>query len=278
MHSNIHQEIVSLRSRIRELQWELAYVKRSSLNLPPIPEKDKPKPQSNNAVPSQVQALEKELRAIKKQLQEAENRNAYLSAIVDEQKRKLERYERNRERARERGFLPNPELLRKLDEAESFIRRLRRDNSDLRKENSSVMVANHQRDYRNNGTRRRCGMPVVGGTTSLGDTSNLYSTGPAGVHWQLCRPSWFPMHVHNYWQQYSRPQASHLYSLPQLSGVGYPQQGVMVARRGIHSASAGTSGTGNNACGGGGGSNNQYPNNLNGERKYWGNQPSQGQK
>lgn len=51
--------------------------------------------------------------------------------------RKLERYERERERERERAIQPDPELLRKLDDAEALIRRLRRENSDLRRENSS---------------------------------------------------------------------------------------------------------------------------------------------
>ncbi|KAJ8949344.1 hypothetical protein NQ314_008264 [Rhamnusium bicolor] len=70
--------------------------------------------------------LEKELGELKLQLQETESRNVYLSAIVDEQKKKLERYERDREKERERACQPDPELLRKLDDAEVIIRRLRR--------------------------------------------------------------------------------------------------------------------------------------------------------
>lgn len=48
--------------------------------------------------------------------------------------RKLERYERDREREIERANQHDPELLRKLDDAETLIRRLRRENSELQRE------------------------------------------------------------------------------------------------------------------------------------------------
>lgn len=73
-------------------------------------------------------------------IQEIESRNVYLAAITDEQKKKLERYEREREK--EKGFQPDLELVRKLEDAESIIRRLREENSDLRRD------IHHQDDAR----------------------------------------------------------------------------------------------------------------------------------
>lgn len=63
--------------------------------------------------------------------------------------RKLERYERDRERERERGLQSDPELLRKLEDAESVIRRLRQENSELRRENSPA-IPNPPNTYHHN--------------------------------------------------------------------------------------------------------------------------------
>lgn len=59
----------------------------------------------------------------------------YFSCIFSS--RKLERYERDREKERERSAQPDQDLLRKLDDAEAIIRRLNRENSDLRRENAT---------------------------------------------------------------------------------------------------------------------------------------------
>lgn len=317
MLTGLHHEIDCLRHRNRELQFQLVFVKGTNASTPSSPEDDKPKLYSNspkvlNVVPLQVEILEKELGEMKIQLQESECRNVYLSAIVDEQKKKLERYERDRERERERGIQPDPELLRKLDDAESLIRRLRRENSDLRRENAAATVAasatvafpqpQQQRDYhqsRNNGSRRRggnggnTGSSVVGGSTAGANpsvsTANVSGAGGGGANGQSYRPNWFPpLHTQNYWQQQNRPQASHVDSLPQLTTGGhhvvYPsQQGPMHGRRGGNSGTGGNN-AGNNAGnnvgggGGGGGNNNHYQYHPNGERKYRGNQPNRGQK
>lgn len=44
-------------------------------------------PKQVNVTPLQVELLEREMSDLKIQLQEAESRNVYLSAIVDEQKK-----------------------------------------------------------------------------------------------------------------------------------------------------------------------------------------------
>ncbi|CAH0563382.1 unnamed protein product [Brassicogethes aeneus] len=149
MLSGLHNEIESLRNRNKELQFQLVFVKGAVPSTPSSPEdesryKTYNSPKTFNITPLQVELLEKELGDLKLQLQEAESRNVYLSAITDEQKKKLERYERDREKERERACQPDPELLRKLDDAEAIIRRLRRENSDLRRETQAVAQAAQQ--------------------------------------------------------------------------------------------------------------------------------------
>lgn len=158
MLTGLHSEIESLKVKNRELQFQLVFnnsnntnnnntKKETASSSPSSPEDDmkhkvysSPKP--INITPLQVELLDKELHELRLQLNEAEGRNVYLSAIVDEQKKKLEKYERDREK--ERLQQPDPELLRKLDDAEAIIRRLRRENSDLRRENSSIQHFNNQ--------------------------------------------------------------------------------------------------------------------------------------
>ncbi|KRT83504.1 hypothetical protein AMK59_4541 [Oryctes borbonicus] len=205
MLNGLHHEIDSLRHRNRELQFQLVFAKTSLPSTPSSPDDDtKPKvnisPKQVNVTPLQVELLEREVSDLKIQLQEAESRNVYLSAIVDEQKKKLERYERERERERERGIQPDPELLRKLDDAEALIRRLRRENSDLRRENSTSPTGYSNRDsyhgrdgsgshhhgQKNNANQNRGGNGGSGGR----NRGN-------GGHYR----NWFPpLHSQNYWQ------------------------------------------------------------------------------
>lgn len=171
-------------------------------------------PKQINITPLQVEILEKELGELKLQLQEVESRNVYLSAIVDEQKkycrllihlsnlvindrfRKLERYERDREKERERALQPDPELLRKLDDAETIIRRLRRENSDLRRENAGV---SHFQLRDSTVTYKE---PQKGGTNQ--GRGNGRHRGNGSGHY---RGNWFPpLHSQSFWQQGSRQE------------------------------------------------------------------------
>lgn len=112
--------------------------------------------------------------------------------------RKLERYERERERERERGIQPDPELLRKLDDAEALIRRLRRENSDLRRENSASPNGYGGRDSA--GYHGRDGT----GGSHHAKNANQNRGGNGGRHRGQGAGhyrNWFPpLHSQNYWQ------------------------------------------------------------------------------
>ncbi|CAG9861527.1 unnamed protein product [Phyllotreta striolata] len=221
----LHNEIEKLRNRNRELQFQLIFNQKSpSISSASSPEEDlKHKVYSSpttlfNKTPLQVEILEKELAELKLQSQEIESRNTYLSAIVDEQKKKLERYERDREKERERSGQPDPELLRKLDDAEAIIRRLRRENSDLRRDGPSgqcsprdVSFVPHQRSAENGFPSPRNGHHSGRGR---------YRGGGGGGHY---KGNWFPpLHSQSYWQGGRRGERSNAGEngggLPSLQG------------------------------------------------------------
>lgn len=112
--------------------------------------------------------------------------------------RKLERYERDREKERERAMQPDPELLRKLDDAEAIIRRLRRENSDLRRENATHYqprdpTHNPQQQQRENGYNS----PRNQGR------GNSRHRGNNGGHY---RTNWFPpLHSQSFWNGERNP-------------------------------------------------------------------------
>lgn len=111
MLNGLHNEVETLRQRNRglnsppitkpqtllmqrsiDLQFQLVFAKNGvSLSTPSSPEDDfKPKhlsPKQINVTPLQIELLEKELGELKLSLQEANTKNSYLSAIVDEQKK-----------------------------------------------------------------------------------------------------------------------------------------------------------------------------------------------
>ncbi|XP_066151825.1 rab11 family-interacting protein 4B-like isoform X2 [Euwallacea fornicatus] len=233
MLAGLHGEIEKLKARNRELQFQLIFGKSpvsSSSTSPSTPDEDikhklytSPKVLTN-ATPLQVELLEKEMGELKIQMQEQESRNLYLSAIVDEQKKQLERYDRRREKEQQqRSSGPaeaEVELMRKLEDAESLIRRLRRENSDLRRENQNMNDAAHgshqqgKQQYReNNGYQPPRG--PRGSGRGHRNTNGHYNN----------RGGWFPpLHTQNFWQggrpQHDRPhheQATNLPDIPSLS-------------------------------------------------------------
>ncbi|KAF5289766.1 hypothetical protein FQA39_LY03683 [Lamprigera yunnana] len=185
MLAGLHKEVDSLRHKNRELQFQLVFMKGGIPSSPSSPEEDtKPKiypsPKQVNVTPLQVEILEKELGELKIQLQDIDSRNAYLSAIVEEQKKKLERYERDREREIERATQPDPELLRKLEDAETLVRRLRKENSELRQDN---VAASSSTSYQNQRGQNR--------------SNNGRNRGNSAGHY---RGNWFPpLHAQTYW-------------------------------------------------------------------------------
>lgn len=178
--------------------------------------------------------------------------------------RKLERYERDRERERERGIQPDPELLRKLDDAESLIRRLRRENSDLRREHSIAAAAaaaasstNNSSTYHNQTYQQN----QRGGQSSRGNQRHRGNNGSGSTHYNRGN-NWFPPLHTQFWQNGGRngierngsnASASTENTLPTLqSNGGGHNSGQYHGRRGT---------------------NNNHYNNHNGEaRKYRGGQ------
>ncbi|KAJ8983940.1 hypothetical protein NQ317_008642 [Molorchus minor] len=214
MLTGLHNEIENVKSRNRVIRKTKNF--SSSLSSPKVipcraqvppssPEDDAKhkvysSPKTINLTPLQVEILEKELGEVKMQHQEIENRNTYLSAIVDEQKKKLERYERDREKERQMSLQPDPELLRKLDDAETIIRRLRRENSDLRRENAVATGHYQQRETQPHGQRSDNGYnsPRSGGQQSNQGRGN--SAGRHRANNGHYRGNWFPpLHTQSYW-------------------------------------------------------------------------------
>ncbi|CAG9773554.1 unnamed protein product [Ceutorhynchus assimilis] len=213
--SGLHGEIEKLKSRNRELQFQLIFGKTpadSSSPSPSSPEEDSTKHKlytspkiQTNTTPLQVEILERELGELRLQLQEQESRNVYLSAIVDEQKKQLERYDRRREKEQQRTNAPGEaeiELLRKLEDAETLIRRLRRENSDLRRESQGMSEAgaqHHAQHHRDNN-----GYQSPRGQGHRGGSGRGHRTGNNG-HYNN-RGGWFPpLHSQSFWQG-GRPQ------------------------------------------------------------------------
>ncbi|XP_076270044.1 uncharacterized protein LOC143202395 isoform X4 [Rhynchophorus ferrugineus] len=215
MLTGLHGEIEKLKTRNKELQFQLVFGKGSVPSSSPSPsspeEETKHKwytsPKAiTNTTPLQVEILEKELGELKIQMQELETRNVYLSAIVDEQKKKLERFDRRREKEREQranGKGDEVELLRKLEDAEALIRRLRRENSDLRRESqgSGAVPAQTQGHYHEHGQNNQHHNRENNGYASPRGQRNGSGRGHRNNNGHYNRGGWFPpLHSQSFWQ------------------------------------------------------------------------------
>lgn len=131
--------------------------------------------------------------------------------------RKLERYERERERECERAANPDPELIKKLDDTEALVRKLHQENSDLRRENSATnspnSSANFQQQHRDSYNYYR-----------NGPRSGAEQGKPGARHRGNYKGNWFPpLQSQSYWQG-GRPAdrnsagASGYATLPNLPG------------------------------------------------------------
>ncbi|XP_050311204.1 hrp65 protein-like isoform X2 [Anthonomus grandis grandis] len=232
MLNGLQGEIERLKTKNRELQFQLIFGKTpvaSSSSSPSSPEDEKHKLYTsprvlNNTTPLQVELLEKELGELKMQMTEQESRNVYLSAIVDEQKKQLERYDRRREKEQQQQRTPGDaeaELLRKLEDAETLIRQLRRENSDLRRENQEMQ----QNESTAHGQERRGYRGGGGRGHRSGGHNNGYYNGRGGGG----GGGWFPpVHTQNFWQggrtqhQHERPLDGP--NLPELPSDGAASQ------------------------------------------------------
>ncbi|XP_030764506.1 myb-like protein Z isoform X2 [Sitophilus oryzae] len=219
MLAGLHGEIEKLKQRNKELQFQLVFGKGpipSSSPSPSSPEEDSkhklytsPKV-ITNTTPLQVELLEKELGELKIQMQELDTRNVYLSAIVDEQKKKLERFDRRREKEREQranGKGDEVELLRKLEDAEALIRRLRRENSDLRREaqgGSGSAAQQNQGHYQEQQQQQaqHHGRENNGYSSPRGQNHrNGSGRGHRSNNGHYSRGGWFPpLHSQSFWQ------------------------------------------------------------------------------
>ncbi|XP_045477440.1 uncharacterized protein LOC123682723 isoform X2 [Harmonia axyridis] len=214
---DLQDEIEALRIKNRDLQFQLIFNKTTPSSPQASPSTsssdDEHKIVSSPNQPTftsslHVELLEKSIGDMKIQLLENENRNVYLSAIVDEQKKKLEKYERDRERERERAVQAEPELRRKVEEADAIIRHLQQEISTLRRDgNTSVSPSHyHQRDNYN----PQRGEPLHHNREAHGhnrdhaehrERNGSFQKNGRGNRRNNYRGNWFPpLHSQNYWQ------------------------------------------------------------------------------
>ncbi|KAF6203479.1 hypothetical protein GE061_001810 [Apolygus lucorum] len=133
MLASLHQEIEALRSRNRDLQFQLIFggnnktIPSSSDSSPG--EGTQPKivlsPKEINSRSLQVEMLEREVSELKVTLSEANSKNAHLLQLVDHQKKQLDSARKDPQ---------EPDLTDRLEDAENLIKRLVKENEDQRKE------------------------------------------------------------------------------------------------------------------------------------------------
>ncbi|PNF33959.1 hypothetical protein B7P43_G04655 [Cryptotermes secundus] len=237
MLTSLHQEVEQLRQRNRDLQFQLVFTKSGFIQSSPSPsspeDDSKPKvilsPKQLNMTSLQVEILEKEILELKGALQEAKTKNVYLTGIVEEQKKKLERLECRRQELEAVGSKITPRmkldaqnqtgtftnegdtisqevldeqmLAVKLEEAEKIIRRLRRENEENRRELATIR-ANLSKNLGGSGGGRQLG----GGNNSHrgGGGGNAGGGGGNGHHrshnQQQSQSQRFPpLHTQSYW-------------------------------------------------------------------------------
>lgn len=149
MLSGLHQEIDSLRQKNRELQFQLVFSTGQIASSPTSSSEEESKdrilsPKEVNVTPLQVELLEREVGELKITLNDVNTKNAYLSAIIDEQKKKLDQPDRDTVSSG-----PDPELINKLDDVEALVRKLRRENDDLRREASDLRSGGQGQQHQN---------------------------------------------------------------------------------------------------------------------------------
>ncbi|KAK7871857.1 hypothetical protein R5R35_006447 [Gryllus longicercus] len=228
MLSSLHQEVEQLRHKNRDLQFQLVFSKGGVplvQSSPSSPEDDaKPKiilsPKQANVTPLQIELLEKEIAELKSALHEAKTKNVYLSAIVEEQRKKLESLECGKQEmdslnfrstkasaqrqtmeknGDERGDTTDSDLATKLEEAEKLIRRLRRDNEEHRRELVTIKT-NLSKNLGGAGGNRQLGAGGGnnchrGGGGSGGGANNHHRP-----HSQQSQSQRFPpLHSQSYW-------------------------------------------------------------------------------
>jgi len=169
MLAQLHNEIESLKSRNRELQFQLlmgAPAGTTSSLIPTSPPANlvttlvdnnpsnlgTPEDAADNhgngltlistlggVAPLQAEILDNEIKELQATLHEARSRNVYLSSLVEQQKRKLAQLEEiekeatEKEPSRPASSVP-PDFLRKLAEAEEMVQTLRKQNDQQQAE------------------------------------------------------------------------------------------------------------------------------------------------
>ncbi|KAL1497472.1 hypothetical protein ABEB36_008433 [Hypothenemus hampei] len=213
MLTGLHEEIEKLKTRNRELQFQVIFGKlpvSSNSSSASSTSEDDPKHKlftspkvTANYTSIQVELLEKELGELRVQVQEQESRNLYLSAIVDEQKKQLERYDRRREKEQQRtngSSEAEMELMQKLEDAQTMIRQLRRENSDLRKESviSGQNVAAPRSVHPQQNLRENTSFQYSRGHHHRGGNARDHRS--HNNHYNN-RGAWFPpLHTQQFWQ------------------------------------------------------------------------------
>ncbi|EFN62954.1 hypothetical protein EAG_02935 [Camponotus floridanus] len=203
----LHQEIESLRQRNRDLQFQLVFSKRAHCNAassPSSPEdngngfaKSKNSPICVNVTPLQVELLEKDLQDIKASLHEAKTHNQYLSSIIEQQKKKLDKDQKNKIETTDVGVqVGDPvqaSLVVLLEESYAMVKRLHKENMDQKKEIASLRAASA-----NNASSSR------GGRSRDGNNSHHSRVSPTSTTMQEQNSRKFPpLPIPSYWHRRS---------------------------------------------------------------------------
>ncbi|KAK0170959.1 hypothetical protein PV328_008735 [Microctonus aethiopoides] len=213
----LHQEVELLRQRNRDLQFQLVFTKgTASVPSPLSPEdntngfvKTKGSPVCVNVTPLQIELLERDFEELKTSFNEAKKENLHLKEVIEKQNLKLEQAEEEKKQLQmsdigvQVGDTSEPiqsDLTARLEDADILIKRLRRENSDQRKEIATIKASSAR-----NGNRSGHGR---GRGNENGHHSSRGSSGDPG---QSSRNSYKfpPLEGESYWRSTGRGRSSY---------------------------------------------------------------------
>eukprot|EP00092_Neocalanus_flemingeri_P035523 GFUD01038665.1.p1 GENE.GFUD01038665.1~~GFUD01038665.1.p1 ORF type:complete len:412 (-),score=128.46 GFUD01038665.1:120-1355(-) len=204
MLSALHNEIETLKTRNRELQFQLLMGRSSPLAPLGTPEDLELSAgggsrglalisQLSGVPPLQAEILDNEIKELQSTLHEARSRNVYLSSLVDQQKKKLAKLEEEAsiesiptppsklspssfeliaQRSPTPPTIPS-EFLKKLAEAEDLVNQLQRENESQREELAAIKNT-VERDTRMK--YRGCNHPVRNFRNRMGTSSKSFDS------------------------------------------------------------------------------------------------------
>ncbi|XP_008558560.1 uncharacterized protein LOC103579042 isoform X2 [Microplitis demolitor] len=203
----LHQEVETLRQRNRDLQFQLVFTKGTACtNSPSSPEDN-----SNGFVKPKIELLERDLEELKVSFNDVKKQNVHLLEIIEQQKLKLEQTAKDKEKLKvndaaiqvgETTNSVNSELAARLEDAESLVKRLQRENSDQQREIATIKASS----AKNSGGNRS------GHGRGRGNNENgHHSRGSSGDPGQSGRNSYKfpPLEGESYWRNAARGRSSY---------------------------------------------------------------------